>query len=287
MTSGHNSGFSRIPKDIGWFLGIVYLLSGIAMYKVIEAGDFGVSGGIYAILGMWSPGIAAFIVALAFRIPIRSFGWGWGKTRYQLISFLIPLGYISLNYAIVWGFGLGEIADRPVGEMLIFAATAILPWNTMVYFVVLGEEIGWSGYLVPRLARSMSINAVAALRGVIWSTWHIPLILGGVYGPTTLPVWYLLCTFLVMAFCVSFVYTWMRLLSGSLWTGVLLHASHNKFIQGVFPRFTTDTGSTAYFQDEFSIILVVIMIAIAGVLWKRGQTQAADVRIRAGEQPAS
>src|SRR2546430_1382585 len=35
----------------------------------------------------------------------------------------------------------------------------------------LGEEIGWRGFLVPELARSMSFSAVALTTGIIWATW--------------------------------------------------------------------------------------------------------------------
>ena len=33
---------------------------------------------------------------------------------------------------------------------------------------------------------------------------------------------------------ISFVFAWMRLKSGSLWTGALLHASHNLYVQTIF-----------------------------------------------------
>ena len=262
----------KIPQDLILYLAILYVVSGYAMYRVVEAGDFGVSGGIYAILGMWSPGLAALVVVLIYKIPIRSFGWGWGKSRYQIASFLLPIGYVGVSYAIVWATGLGGITEGSVWDKISFVFTAALPWNTMVYVMVLGEEIGWSGYLVPRLAGSIGVNGAAIARGTIWSTWHAPLILGGVYGPENLPIWYQLITFTAMAFFLSFVFTWLRMASGSLWTGVLLHASHNKYTQGVFPRFTTETGFTEYAQGEFSFIMLVLIIIIAFVLWKWGSS---------------
>ena len=33
--------------------------------------------------------------------------------------------------------------------------------------------------------------------------------------------------FTVMVLGISFLFAWMRLKSGSVWTGVFLHASHN------------------------------------------------------------
>jgi hypothetical protein len=61
----------------------------------------------------------------------------------------------------------------------------------------------------------------------------------------------------------------MRLKSGSLWTGVLLHASHNLFIQGFFDPLTTDTGRTKYIIGEFGAGLALVSIAFAIYFWTR------------------
>jgi hypothetical protein len=37
-----------------------------------------------------------------------------------------------------------------------------------------------------------------------------------------------------MVLGISFLFAWMRLKSGSVWTGMLLHASHNLFVQAFF-----------------------------------------------------
>ena len=38
-----------------------------------------------------------------------------------------------------------------------------------------GEEFGWRGYLLPRLAPLGGISA-AIITGVIWGLWHTPVI---------------------------------------------------------------------------------------------------------------
>jgi hypothetical protein len=64
----------------------------------------------------------------------------------------------------------------------------------------------------------------------------------------------------------------MRLKSGSLWTGALLHASHNLYIQGFFTPLTRDTGKTAWFIDEFGALLPIVTIGFAVYFWsKRGE----------------
>ncbi len=138
----------------------------------------------------------------------------------------------------------------------------------------LGEEIGWQGFFIPLLARVTSFTKTALLRGIVWSVWHYPLIIFGVYGSEELPVWYKLICFTVMLTGVSFVFTWFRLKSGSLWTGMFLHASHNLFIQGL-PDLTTDKGMTAYLIDEFGAVSAVVAIIVAFIFWKkRGQLTA-------------
>jgi len=47
-------------------------------------------------------------------------------------------------------------------------------------------------------------------------------------------LWYPLPLFTAAVLATSFIYTWFRLKSGGLWTTMLLHASHNLYIQNLF-----------------------------------------------------
>jgi membrane protease YdiL (CAAX protease family) len=67
----------------------------------------------------------------------------------------------------------------------------------------------------------------------------------------------------------SFIYTWMRLKSGSVWTGVLLHASHNVFIQNFFDPITTNTGHTKFVTGEFGVGLALISVCFGAYFWTR------------------
>ena len=212
---------------------------------------------------MWSPGIAAFVTTVIFRQPIRSFGWRWGKTRYQLWSILLPVLYCLVGYGFVWLSGLGGLmADRVIPRL------QYLPKGfTLTCIAALGEEIGWSGFLVPQLAKQYRFTTVALARGVIWSVWHYPMIIAGVYANQT-PVWFNLICFTLVVTGISFAFTWFRLRSGSLWTGMFLHASHNWFIQSYFTRLTTTTALTAYLIDEFGAALALTSVGVAFVFWR-------------------
>ncbi len=132
----------------------------------------------------------------------------------------------------------------------------------------LGEEIGWRGFLVPELASHTNFTATALISGAIWACWHWPILLFADYNSGT-PAWYGLTCFTVMVLGMSFIFAWMRLKSGSLWTGVLLHASHNQFIQGFFDPITADTGRTKYIIGEFGAGLAIAAIAFGAYFWTR------------------
>jgi membrane protease YdiL (CAAX protease family) len=75
---------------------------------------------------------------------------------------------------------------------------------------------------------------------------------------------------------ISFIYAWMRLKSGSVWTGMLLHASHNLWVQSIFDPLTTDTGRTKYVIGEFGIGLAIAGAVSGYVFWRRrGELPAA------------
>lgn len=84
---------------------------------------------------------------------------------------------------------------------------------------------------------------------------------------------------------ISFVFAWMRLKSGSLWTGVLLHASHNLFIQQFFDPITINTGRTKYVTGEFGAALAVASALLAAYFWMRrgelGHIKGREARVAA------
>jgi membrane protease YdiL (CAAX protease family) len=136
------------------------------------------------------------------------------------------------------------------------------------FVYTLGEEIGWRGFLVPELARHMSFTLTALVSGVIWAVWHYPIIIFAGYNGGTSP-WFGVTCFTVMVVGISFPFAWMRLKTGSLWTGAMLHASHNLFIQLFFDKITSDTGLTRFVIGEFGAGLAIVSIFVAGYFWTR------------------
>jgi membrane protease YdiL (CAAX protease family) len=87
-----------------------------------------------------------------------------------------------------------------------------------------GEELGWRGYALPRLASAMGLGAASVLLGVIWAIWHLPLfyILGADTVGQSFPFYLLQVTALSVA--IAWLYMKTR---GSLLLAMLLHAAVN------------------------------------------------------------
>jgi membrane protease YdiL (CAAX protease family) len=215
---------------------------------------------------------------------ISDLGWKWGKTKYQLQSYFIPFIYALTAYMIIWSFGWGGFYDKELvanlthsfglGEIgdgfIIILYTLLIGLFGVIRSMssALGEEIGWRGFLVPELYKNLGFTKTSLITGLIWGIWHLPILLFADYNSGT-PSWYAMSCFMVLIVSISFVYTWFRMKSGSLWTAVLLHASHNLFIQGLFTPLTADTGNTAYYIDEFGIVLPIVAIGFAIFYWTK------------------
>jgi hypothetical protein len=74
-------------------------------------------------------------------------------------------------------------------------------------------------------------------------------------------------TWVVFAASVPFI--WLRLKSGSVWTAVLAHASHNLFLQAIFDPLTVDHGMTRYVTTEFGVGMALAYTAAAWYFWRR------------------
>jgi membrane protease YdiL (CAAX protease family) len=269
-----------LVRKITTFLFLTFAFSAVFYWLIISAGSLKANGNPYVHGLMWCPGAAALLTQLIYQHNISGLGWRWGGMNYMVLSYSIPLLYALTAYGIVWTTGLGGFPNASFVERVVnrFGGT---PASAVSAYVALsatlgvlggclsalGEEIGWRGFLVPHLAMLMSFPKLALLSGAIWSVWHYPILVFGGYNAGS-PIWYALPCFTVMVIGISVVFAWMRLKSGSVWTGMLLHASHNLFVQQVLTPFTADTGHTRYFIDEFGVFLPLTAAITAVIFWK-------------------
>src|SRR5205823_5233150 len=112
-----------------------------------------------------------------------------------------------------------------VGLLLMLLA---IPISTPVQA---GEEVGWRGYLLPRLERKIGLASAGLLVGVIWGAWHLPMFFlpaGDMVGQS---FW----VFLLSVTALSVAFTWLYARTGgSLLMTMVLHAAVNN-TTGIVP----------------------------------------------------
>jgi hypothetical protein len=87
-----------------------------------------------------------------------------------------------------------------------------------------GEEIGWRGFALPRLADRFGLRIASLVLGVIWAIWHLPqfYIAGADTYHQSFPVW----AAQVVAMSVAFAWLYAKS-GGSLLLVMLMHSAIN------------------------------------------------------------
>lgn len=117
-----------------------------------------------------------------------------GNGRYYALAFFGPSVLIAAGAALWFllnpsqfdphltalSMQVGAQAKTLVAAQL---ALGVLGGPLLNFIPALGEELGWRGYLLPKLCERLSPRAAVLASGVIWGVWHAPMIaLGHNYG---------------------------------------------------------------------------------------------------------
>jgi hypothetical protein len=94
-------------RGVPVYLLITFCISSVFYFLVINSGQLGGGRGTYVAGLMWCPAVAALLTCKYLGRDVGSLGWKWGESRYQVMSYLIPLGYATATYGVVWMTGLG------------------------------------------------------------------------------------------------------------------------------------------------------------------------------------
>jgi membrane protease YdiL (CAAX protease family) len=280
-------------REVGLFLALTaagcLALTGIAAAEDFDAkhiDDSSALGAVAAFSMAFVPGLAAIVVRLLSSGGLRGLGWGRGATSRSVLAacWLAPVGLFAVAYGIVWAVGAGDVSPDGLAEDGMPAPVAAIVGLTAgvagFTLLALGEEVGWRGLLVPRLAETMSLQRVALVSGVAWTAFHVPLMLlvdGYVEG---VPTGYAVAMFAIGTLALSLPLAWIRLRTRSVWAPAVLHAAYNAALYLVADPLTADTGDTDWFAGESGAVVTAVTV-VAVALWWRGVASERGLRRRA------
>lgn len=74
-----------------------------------------------------------------------------------------------------------DVSTLPAIQTLLISQLllALLLGPILNFIPALGEELGWRGYLLPKLIEKMGNIKAIILTGIIWGLWHLPVIIMG------------------------------------------------------------------------------------------------------------
>lgn len=172
----------------------------------------------------WAPGIVAIAMALLLgkthitNLVKGVFKWKVGIGWYAAVIFL-GLSVSGLSLLSIYVFtDLTTSLDPPYS---IFFLLIIL-----FFFSPLWEEIGWRGFLLPRLQQRYSPLKASLIIGLIWGVWHLPIILAlNSYGDKTIVFFIFL---FLGCFPISILQTWIyNSTRGSILLCIIFHDAIN------------------------------------------------------------
>jgi uncharacterized protein len=272
---------SRTKWDVWTFLMLLLLFSSVFYGLVFVRPTAAAQWGTYTLAFMWCPGLAALITKFVRNRTLRGLGWGWGRTRYFLIAYGLAIAICLPPYLVVWfafdAFNGSQLVEafakagfppalRGHAGMLVVLLVG-LPLVGLVSAA--GEEIGWRGFLVPRMLVLVGFTGTSLLVGLIWAAWHYPInvAVSPLHRPNV-PIWYSNACFTLLVIGASFVHTWLRMRSNSLWPSALFHAAGNGF-QGFLQVATLETSVTSYLTTEYGGSFAVIGCLFAFLFWRK------------------
>lgn len=180
--------------------------------------------------GLLGPGLAAMVVSAIAQgragprdLAARSVRWRV-PPRWYVVA-LAPLLAGAVGLLVV---AVADPSSLRLGGLDRFPGLPEVGWVGVFLLVLLlngfGEEVGWRGFLWPRLRRDRSLAGAAGLLTLPWALWHLPtfwLATGMDLDPLVLPGW------LIGLAAGAVVLGWLYEHTGSLLLVALFHTSLN------------------------------------------------------------
>lgn len=181
------------------------------------------------------------------------------RARWWLAAIGMPVAYFLIAY------GFAAVVSGSWPDAAGFGATDKLPglaWPlvALVWVVTfgLGEESGWRGWLLPALARRMSVFWATLIVAVVWIAWHAPAFL---FNPTYTAMGAGIIGWMLALVTGSFLLSWMA--QGARWSIVPVLIWH-----AGFDLLTAADQSAGIIASTISAIVMAQGLVCAWLLWR-------------------
>ena len=202
------------------------------------------------------------------RAILATIGFHPRRGRGLLIAVVGPVLIGALSFGVAAAFGVVRFPG--LGAVSVSGLLNILVGAVVSTVVFLGEEIGWRGYLLFRLAEVTSARVAAILTGAFHAIFHLPLLLLTTTYQSAGQRWIVVPMAMITITLAGVWYGWLRLSSGSIWPVCLSHSAFNNVMESLAGVALVSSAATmVYVTTETGVVTMVITVLVAAFLLLR------------------
>ena len=213
-------------------------------------------------------------------IPDRSTWSDLGLARSGLRRWSVALAVPAAVAALAYGIGIltGVVVPGPASQVGWLPGLVISVGFGMV--LVLSEEVGWRGFLLPRLQTITSPRTAALVTGLAHGLVHLPLILLTTTYNSQGSRWVVAPLTVVTITAAGVFYAWLRDSSGSIWPPAIAHSAGTALIGLLLVAANPAVpASAAQLVGEGGVLPAVSMSAVAVLLLVRARVWHPPVEV--------
>ncbi|WP_291865067.1 CPBP family intramembrane glutamic endopeptidase [Maribacter sp.] len=128
----------------------------------------------------------------------------------------------------------------------------------LIILLVLGEEIGWRGFLQKKLISTYGNLIGIIILGLVWGFWHLPLALTG-HNFSHYPLIEGFILYPVMGIAISLMIAYLAAFRYSIYIAIVFHLLHDLVYISVFPT-TNMNNQLGNLMVSVSVFLILILI---------------------------
>jgi len=272
-------------KPLLAYLTFNYLISWaflVPCYKILlnaEKGTFPILA-LIGLPGAYGPSIAALLILRITegtgsikRLLKKAIFWKL-HAKWYLFIFLMPLALLAASViisSIFFKFSLGKV-DVWSGLKVIFPFVMIaLPFGPM------GEELGWRGYLLPKLLEKFNPMLSSLILGAIWTVWHTASFgypgaaIPSIFKVNAWTISLYFGTLLGESFLFTYIYLKTR---GSVFLAILFHAVFNASANVIYSVFLDIVSNVVHREIIYTVNLILLnFVGIILILVKKNSAK--------------
>jgi membrane protease YdiL (CAAX protease family) len=234
------------------------------------------------------PAMAVLIMTNLFNAPVKEIKWSKLPLYWLALALLLmpvtihiiclPLIKFLNNGTFPWqpwlktkeeglyispgNFGWGALTSNElVLKIFINAITGIVIVSALAFL----EEIGWRGWMLPRLIKQFNVKKGILVGSLVWALWHVPFILSGILYLKAVPAYLMALINPFGIFGAGLVISWLWTKTKSIWIVSIAHGALNNWGQYAF-KYMQDSKTNLQSQQIWLSIGVNGSLLILGLL---------------------